>query len=508
MSGVDASPGGGTTINFPGPPAFEQHVTTHGLEYGTLSPEQQQNFNERGDLERQQADTIERQRQQQNQFDTIDRQHKEQAAQAMQAIEDEKARQDVKLQENIAAHQNRLEQAYKEGREQPSAALFADAKTGERAKKSFGLMMAGLGDALAAYGAARTGRGAPTNSFGEIVDYDLQRQRDKIAKLKDNVLMAQTGVKDATQAREIAMAALDAKGAGFMKRLESFAEARMAAAKEGDQNWINAQKALTAAKEERLKYQQQSLAPLTVKHQGPTVENTMRDTKAPTGKDEKDIVMGDPLNPAEAGKPLGEVTTGRGGAQAFSQTDTGIHTAIDALKALQADIAKNGERPTSLADLKRRDALRANATLQVGAVSTAGQSDLALSTEAATIGAKHNPVLQWAAGENPGAIAAKIHELETRVVRNRAQGLLPLTEAGKASLAARQAPAPGAIPLIVPAAPGTSKNDVPPAGASAAPPSPRDQYVDLLKRNPGLRRTDKGKRAMQVYNITEADLGR
>lgn len=504
--GVGENPG--TTINFPGPPAREDRVTQHGLEYGELSPQQTQNFNERSDLQNMQAATIERERQQQNQFDTIDRQHRESAMQAQQAIDDEKARKDVKLSADLAESQNRLAQAYKEGREQPSPALFADAKTGELAKKSFGLLLAGIGDALSAYGAAKTGRGTPTHSFAEIVDYDLQRQREKIAKLKDNQVIAMTGVKDAERAREIAMAALDAKGAGFMKRLESFAEARKASAKEGDQNWIQANKALAAATEERLKYQQQSLAPLTIKHQGPTTETTLRDVKPPTGKDEKDVVMGDPLNPKEAGKALGEVTTGRGGAQAFSQTDTGIHTAIDALKALQKDIAANGERPTSLDALKRRDALRANATLQVGAVSTAGQSDLALSTEAATIGAKHNPAVQWLSGENPGAVAAKIHELETRVVRNRAQGLLPLTAAGQAAMAARQAPPANMIPPIVPAAPSGNKNDVPPAGASTVPPSPRDQYVDLLKRNPGIRATAKGKRAMQIYNITEADLGR
>lgn len=504
MSGIDASPGG-TTINFPGPPAFEQHVTTHGLEYGTLSPEQQQNFDQRGALEQQQADTIERERKQQAQADAIDAQHKRYAGEAMQAIEDEKSRRSGELQKSIGTWQNRLEGAYQKAQSAPAPSLFADSTTSEKAMRGFGLMMAGIGDALTAYGAARTGRGVPTHSFADIVDYDLGRQREKIAKLKDDVITARTGVKDAQDARQVAMAELDAKGAGFMKRLEAMAAARLASLKEGDQGFIPAQKAMAAAKEERLKYQQQSLAPLTIKHQGPTVENTMRDTKPPGGKPLNDIVMGDPLNPAEAGKPLGEVSSGRGGAQAFSQTDTGIHTAIDALKALHADIEKNGERPTSLAAIKHRDALRANSTLQVGAVSTAGQSDLALSTEAATIGARHNPVVQWVAGENPEAIKAKIHELENRVVRNRGQGLLPMSDVANARLGAK---APPPAPLI-PAGPPTPAGTVPPAPPPAtAPASPRQQYVEILKRQPAIRNTPKGRRAMEIYNITEADLGR
>src|SRR6266436_2640372 len=128
MSATDASPGG-TTINFPGPPAFEQRSTTHGLEYGTLAHEQQQNFNERGGLEQQQADTFERERKQQAQADAIDRQHKEQLEQAQQAIDDEKARKDVAAQKNIGEWQNRLEGAYQKAQSAPAPALFADATT-------------------------------------------------------------------------------------------------------------------------------------------------------------------------------------------------------------------------------------------------------------------------------------------------------------------------------------------------------------------------------------------
>lgn len=517
----DAQAGGGTTINFPGPPAFEQRTTQPGREVTTegpkvelpqLAPAQQVNLDQSDQLAAAQADTAERTRKQQAKSDQIQAEHDAHAMDLQNQIADEKAKRDTALQSDIGLWKDRLEQANNAAKTQPAPSLFADSTTAQEAIRSVGMIFAGLGDALNAR------YGVRSDTLGGIIEADLQRQREKIAKLKDNVLMARTGAKDATDARALALAEVDAKGAGFMSRLEAMTKARMSALKAGDQGQIAAQNALAEIQSKKLEFQQRALAPLTEKHtlastniktQGATVEETKRDT-SPTAKPVNDVVMGDPLNPQEAGKPLGEVSSGRGGAQAFSQTDTGLTTAADALKALQADIKENGERPVLPADIKRRNALRNNATLQVGAVSTAGQSEMALSTEAGTIGAIHNPIAQWVAGDNPEAIARKIHELETRKVRGRGQGLLPMSPEASASLQARQANAPAvpksAIPPIVPPSAAAPANAIPPVTPTTQ--SPRAQYVDLLKRNPGLRRTAQGRKAMGTYNITEADLGR
>lgn len=540
----DAQAGGGTTINFPGPPAFEQRRTTPGMErtvatpgeattvegpkveMGVLAPAQQANLDQSDQLAAAQADTAERQRKQQAAADDIQAEHDMQAQQLQGQIAEEKKFRDEQVSQSISTWQNRLEGAYNAAKTQPAPSLFADGSTGHNLIRAAGLALAGLGDTISAGAAARYG-GQRTNSVGEIIESDLQRQREKIAKLKDDVVMARTGVKDAEDARKLMLSEVDAKGAGFLSRLEAMTKARMSALKAGDQGQIAAQNLLADIQTKKLEFQQRSLAPLTEKHtlastttkteapsvtekrQGTTVENTTRET-SPTAKPVNDVVMGDPLNPQEAGKPLGEVSSGRGGAQAFSQQDTGLTTAADALKALQADIKENGERPVLPADIKRRNALRNNATLQVGAVSTAGQSEMALSTEAGTIGAIHNPIAQWVAGDNPEAIARKIHELETRKVRGRGQGLLPMSPEASASLQARQANAPAvpknAIPPIVPPSAAAPANSIPPVTPTTQ--SPRAQYVDLLKRNPGLRRTTQGRKAMGTYNITEADLGR
>ena len=127
MSATDASPGG-TTINFPGPPAFEQRITTPGrevttegpkVEYGVLSPEQKANLDQSDELARQQADTVERQRKQQAQADKIEAEHQQHALEAQDAIAAEKAARDQALQKDVSTWQNRLEQAYTAAKTQP-----------------------------------------------------------------------------------------------------------------------------------------------------------------------------------------------------------------------------------------------------------------------------------------------------------------------------------------------------------------------------------------------------
>lgn len=476
--------------------AFERHVTTPGDEYGQLSTEQTANFNDRSALEKQQAETTERERKQQAEVDRIDSEHKRNAGDALNAIEDEKARRDVELHKNIGEWQNRLEGAYQKAQAAPSPALFADAKTGELAKRGFGLLMAGIGDALTAYGAAKTGRGVATHAFADVVDYDLNRQREKIAKLKDNEVIARTGVKDAQEARKVAMAELDAKGAGFMKRLEAIASTRLAALKESDQGFIPAQKALAAAKEERLKYQQASLAPLTIKHTDPGVTTINRETDA------KPPVPGveDVNKTADLDSAIDNVRSMIADLKSRPKTWEEVRNNQEEWMRAQAskgvplaEQARAGLQAVGAADVSPEQGLKASSPearafhqKQERFTNELGKSFFGVLTEGE----------RGSAGSMQGNLALppkeKIASLEN---------FLKTVEAKRQAYTVNRGVKPAGA--LVPEAPVAGKNDVPPTPPPVTPETPRTAAVRLLKANPNRP----GAAAIRkMYNITDGDL--
>jgi hypothetical protein len=114
----------------------------------------------------------------------------------------------------------------------PPPALFADRNGWDSVRLAIGLGLAGLGDGMLAAAAIRAGH-APSNrnTVGDIISRDLERQRSAIEKLKDNVVTARTGLKDAEEARRVLLADLDLKAKAIYRKAEMLTRSRLAALK-------------------------------------------------------------------------------------------------------------------------------------------------------------------------------------------------------------------------------------------------------------------------------------
>lgn len=154
----------------------------------------------------------------------------------------------------------------------------------------------------------------------------------------------------------------------------------------------------------------------------------------------KTAVFAPDKNPDGSQRLLGYVTSGRGGAQKFSEADAAFTNAKSALTKLDADIEQNGARVFTPEAVKRRDFLKKNANIAVGAVSSLGNTDSAHDQEFASIGSSGAGLSLY--GANREAISAKIAELGDRQERARTQGLIERPGAGR--------PTPGQFPAAAP----------------------------------------------------------
>lgn len=112
----------------------------------------------------------------------------------------------------------------------PSPSLFQKGDTWHNALKAVFLGLGGLGDAMTKAAYLRVGKAAPDiHTVDDVINRDLELQKEHIAKLKDDVVMARTGLQDAQQAREQMIADVNLKGAVAHGRLEKLLAARLAA---------------------------------------------------------------------------------------------------------------------------------------------------------------------------------------------------------------------------------------------------------------------------------------
>lgn len=117
-------------------------------------------------------------------------------------------------------------------RARPAPALFADSEGWDKVRKNISLALAGLGDGMIAAAHIRTGMAAPKGtSVDAIIDQDIERQKAAIEKLKDNVVIARTGLKDAEEARRALLADIDLRGAAMAKNAELLMRSRLAGLK-------------------------------------------------------------------------------------------------------------------------------------------------------------------------------------------------------------------------------------------------------------------------------------
>lgn len=131
----------------------------------------------------------------------------------------------------IAKQAEVLRQANEAIKARPAPALFADRDGWSKTILAIGLAFAGLGDAMKAKAAARLGSANVGNmdAVGDIINADLDRQREAIKKLSDNQVIAKEGVKDALEARTLAMSRIDMLGAEMYKRANLHTQQLLAA---------------------------------------------------------------------------------------------------------------------------------------------------------------------------------------------------------------------------------------------------------------------------------------
>lgn len=112
----------------------------------------------------------------------------------------------------------------------PPVSYFKSGDTWHNAVKGIALAMGGIGDAIQKAAMVRIGHAPPTiDSVGEIINRDLEGQKERIAQLKDSAVMAATGIRDAHEARQQMLSDVELKGAAAYSQLERLTRARLAA---------------------------------------------------------------------------------------------------------------------------------------------------------------------------------------------------------------------------------------------------------------------------------------
>jgi len=340
---------------------------------------------------------------------------------------------------------------------QPPVALGADRNTWGRLTLALGMALSGFGDAVNARATVLGGHDVRTHSLQDLINSDLERQREMVAKLKDNQLIALTGVKDAQQARELALARIDMKGAEMAKQLQLRGEALTKAAGVNTPALEAKLKALQLDTE-AAKFRSQAVSSLTEKvTKRSATSNTDRDQKA--SADAAGTVSRDPVT----GEATGTTPTARGAAE-FGEKNAANQTTIDALKDLKAHVEKYGQRianPLS-AEGKERERLQANALTGLVGTSKMGANEKAQEVESQRLGPSGVGISALRGSYSPKQIQDLIDE-QTRQThyRNNAilgthapetvnKGALPQTVTGTAAeRAAREKTPPAAAPTAI-----------------------------------------------------------
>jgi hypothetical protein len=408
---------GGLTV--PPLPAHETTATS-GTETETpsLAPEQTAALGAVADTtaavgQAQQAAAVPLTQQAQAEADTAQKQ-----ADLQDNVSKAKAAEDARQMAEIAKTTDAYKQANDAIKAQPPVSLGADRNTWGKLTLALGMALAGFGDALSAKATVLGGHDVRTHSVTDIINSDLERQREMVAKLKDNQLIALTGVKDAQQARELALARIDMKGAEMAKQLQLRGEALTKAA---GVNTPALQAKLDALKldEHAAEFRSQAVAPLTQKLSRKSgVSNTDRDQKP--AADAAGTVARDPVT----GAPIGTSPTPRGAAE-FGEKNANNQAAIDALRELKAHIEKYGQRlPNPFSqEAKDRDQLIADANVNLVGVSKAGQNEKAAELENKRLGPSGTGLSAVTGSYTPEQIQ-KLMDAQSRVTHYRNNAIL------------------------------------------------------------------------------------
>jgi len=304
-------------------------------------------------------------------------------------------------------------------------------------------VLADVGVALGAFGAGfKGGRNEALQLLNARVAQDFDVQKAQIEKAKDSVVMAKTGIQDADEARKVALEDLDIKQAAAMTAIKTRLEAGKAAqlgstaAAQGDKDVAQIGLDIQARKEKTTAgMATRTIGSSTFLNPAAVELKANAHKEASAKNDETGLVN---VGRDAQGNPiiLGRAVAGRGGPLAIAQQDIQNTTAVNAMKALLADVKDTGEHPLTPAHIARRQGLEADAKKAMAVVSPLGKSNEALEVEGASAGI-HGAFRNIFQGANPGLIEHQLKILEERQQAYRDQATVPLTPEEKAKFTAR-----------------------------------------------------------------------
>jgi hypothetical protein len=423
-----------------------------------------------------------------------------------------------KANTDIAAAKARIEQRQKVLDNTHPSGWFHHGDTWGNVLRGLGLGLATIGDAAQKSAAVSLGQAAPhINTVGDIIDRDLKQQEDHIAQLKDSVVQAHTGLKDANEAREQMLADRKQAAATAYDRLIKLAAARMSALGK-DNNEITNSKEIQALREKRNAEMAAVVAPTAKKveshfaNKGQQVSETFRSAQGKPGQTPGVLTdtMGGPDFPIDPNR-----TDMRQHNAAVANLPN-INGAIKILDSVTGKTA-NGEQhaPEWMKYLGSDDA-KAQAGLN-------GQMTRFRSAYAASkkesVGEANAKELADAIPDPPSFVApkqawdawrSKIEETRHEMMDMRKEHLalagVPPAEIEKDSAGTRGKPPAPAAPAPAPTQPPPFVPQKSPAEitATAQPGTPKLQAIQLLrsgKVSPGLRDL-----TMKKFGISQEDL--
>ncbi len=333
----------GVAVNFPGSPEWEKRVTAPSVTDTTkaLSPDQVAVEGQSlAQAEREKAAVADK-----TALETDKATIEAQGAAAKEAQTastiDEKTRVDDAETAKIAKRADELRAANEAIRATPAPALFADRKGWDKAKLGIGLALAGLGDAINAKSSAVLGRAAGPSAVTDIINMDLERQRENIKKLTDSQIMAKEGVKDALAARELALTKVDLKGAALFNLASQHVETLLKA-KGMDAPAIAGNEAKLALDRAEVESKKRAVAGLASEHTraGAKVEVTTRAPTESKNPNQTPTHITDQLTDTDL--PVDPTATDPRQHNAATAKLAPVNTAIDTAAKLLRDAVKGG----------------------------------------------------------------------------------------------------------------------------------------------------------------------
>ncbi len=507
----------GVAVNFPGSPEWEKRVTAPSVTdtTKTLSPVQVAVEGQSlAQAEREKAAVADK-----TALETDKATIEAQGAAAKEAQTastiDEKTRVDDAETAKIAKRADELRAANEAIRATPAPALFADRKGWDKAKLGIGLALAGLGDAINAKSSAVLGRAAGPSAVTDIINMDLERQRENIKKLTDSQIMAKEGVKDALAARELALTKVDLKGAALFNLASQHVETLLKA-KGMDAPAIAGNEAKLALDRAEVESKKRAVAGLASEHTraGAKVEVT---TRAPTESDKgapsaRMAPVRGPEGKVEGYAPTGEAEKLNEGSAAALRIDKLLYERQQLIRE-HGERVMNPHSPEGMR-MKQLAVESGEALRQFDQINNSdeGQKLAAKIAGGAGVGVDLNPAasVDYLAELRRG-VARTIHDrikVGSGPIEQMRPGAAPVTPAAPAPVSPSPAPAPAAAPSPVaaptPPIPSTAPM-VPPKPAPkpvASAPITSSERVAAIKwaKNEG-RGTPKAEEILKAFGL-------